>query len=789
MSIMQYDLGLGEAKNWLVAESSFDSHTLGKGEAIFCQGNGYLGQRATLEEEYVEQTRNLFVAGTFHCFDESEVIELPNLPDMTNMRFTFNGRRFSLDTGRIISYTRSLHLKTGELIRQVVWESPAGDKLKFLFRRFVSLFNEHVVAARVEITSLSGSLTLRLESGINGQVTNSGSQHFREGEKHMHDNSILEMVSSATLSDVSCCLHAVHMFFIDGQSMNPDMLPIISRRYIGWQYDLSIEPNETFAVEKICCVHSSVDKVYENEVNEIIPLMREAGLSLVRQSLLLGYEVLLEQSKSSWETFWQQNGIRIDSDRSFDQLAVRFALYHLNIMVKKDDSRVGIAAKGLTGEGYKGHSFWDTEIFILPYYTLTQPDTAKTLLTYRYKGLLGARRKAIENGFKGAMYPWESARIQDGEVTPLWGAADVVTGLPTPILTGSLEQHITADVAYAVWQYYNATHDLDFLDNCGYEILLETARFWASRVTFNNTKGLYEILDVIGPDEYKEHVDNNAYTNYMAHYNMRLALTVLDTLEARNDDTFNRLSRIIPFEQSRKEISRAVELLFLPEQNQKGIVPQFDGYFDLTPIDLKKYKSASEVGTIYRDYNMEQIGKLQVSKQADLLVLLLLMGDIFSRDMLEKNFDYYEARTLHDSSLSKSTHCVLACDLNKIDEARSFFHGACDTDLGPNMTTSDMGIHSAAMGGIWQCVVYGFGGVRIFDDMLHIAPCLLSEWELLSFPLYTKGQSIHIQANKQGVSVTHHGNTSVDVYLYDVLLTLKPGQKIWVESITTNKVL
>ncbi len=783
MSIMQYDLGVGEDKNWLVAESSFDSRYLGKGESLFCQGNGYMGQRAALEEEYVGQTRGLFVNGTFHCFDESEVTELPNLPDMTNIRFAVNGVRFSLDTGRVISSRRYLHLKTGELNRTVEWESPAGDRLRFDFRRFVSLHNEHLTGAKVEVTPVSGPVALKVESGINGRMTNTGSQHFCEGEKRIYGNTILEMMVKAQGSDVSCCLHAGHRLLLDGQSFTPAVMPIIDRRYLGLKCDVTLEQNQTLTLEKICCVHTSRDQAYDVDAVMAAPLMKEAGKSLVTDGLREGYEALFDKSRQAWEDFWHESDISVDSSREYDQLALRFALYHLNIMVNQNDSRVGIGAKALTGEGYKGHSFWDTEIFLLPYYTLTRPDTAKTLLTYRYKGLLGARRKAKENGYQGAMYPWEAAWIDDGEVTPLWGAADVVTGLPLPILTGILEQHITADVAYAVWQYYTSTGDQDFMDRCGYEILLETAIFWASRVTWDEKKNAFVILDVIGPDEYKEHVDNNAYTNYMAHFNMRLALSIMDELEERGGEVYGRLSGRISFDVNRAVIKKAADLIYLPKTDEKSeIIPQIDGYFDLEPLDLDKYKKSSVVGTIYHDYNMDKIGKMQVSKQADLLVLMLLLSEQFSMDIKEKNFVYYEERTLHDSSLSKSTHCVLACDLGKTDIARHFFHGACDIDLGPVMTTSDMGIHSASMGGIWQCAVYGFGGVRILNGMLHVAPRLPEDWEKLSFPLCYKGQKLFVTADLKGVTVINRGSKEVDIMLYGRTHTLRPGQEVRIEN-------
>ena len=457
---------------------------------------------------------------------------------------------------------------------------------------------------------------------------------------------------------------------------------------------------------------------------------------------------------------------------------VRFALYHLNIMAKKDDNRVGIGAKGMTGEGYKGHSFWDTEIFILPYFTLTQPEAARSLLEYRYRGLYGARRKAQENGFEGAMYPWEAAWVDDGEVTPLWGAADVVTGKPMKILTGIIEQHITADVAFAVEQYFAVTGDQDFMDRCGYEMLIDTGRFWASRVTWDEKKGAWVILDVIGPDEYKEHVDNNAYTNYMAAHNLRLALRAMDEVEKRGGETYDRLHAQFNFAESRARIQGVLDKMYLPQPDANGIVPQFEGYFDLTHIDLTKYKRSSVVGTIYNDYNIEQISTFQVHKQADTLVLLLLMDDLFPADIKKKNYYFYEERTLHDSSLSKSTHCVLAADLHEDATAYNFFKGCGEIDLGPVMTTSDMGVHTASMGGIWQCAVYGFGGVRVVGDELHVNPRLPEDWTELEAPLCWRGQALRMHAAKDGVTLRNQGQEAVDVVLCGNKQTVAPGQTV-----------
>ena len=772
--MMRYDLGVGDKRNWLVGEDRFDPDHHGKGEAVFCQGNGYLGQRAALEETYVGQTRDLLVTGTFDRFDESEVTELPNLPDLTNLQLYMDGERFSMAEGRVTDYRRTLDLQTGELERTLTWTDRAGRRYQLRFHRFVSMAREHILGLRVSVTPLDGAAAIRAESGIDGRVTNTGTAHFHEGQKRIFDMRVLRMVSTTVQSGVTCCLAAAHRYTLDGEEAVGSRLPIIDRRYMAMRGDFRVEKGGTLTVEKLCCVTTSRDRAYM-EAPDAAERAAQDCLDGLQAAETLGYEALLLESRAAWRRIWDAADVRIDSERPFDQLVVRFALYHLNIMVKKDDDRVGVSAKGLTGEGYNGHSFWDTEVFILPYYVLTQPATARTLLEYRYRGLYGARKKAAENGYRGAMYPWEAAWVDDGEVTPLWGAADVVTGRQIPILTGMIEQHITADVAFGVWLYQAVTGDTDFMRRCGYEILLDTARFWVSRVTWDDAKAAYVILDVIGPDEYKEHVDNNAYTNYMADANLRLALAAMDELEAADDETCRRLDRQFDFASLRAEILRVRGKLYLPQPDAQGIVPQFDAYMALKPLDLTPYKQAGAVGTIYNDYNNEQISAFQVHKQADTLVLMLLLEDLFSPEVKRKNYAFYESRTLHDSSLSKSTHCVLAADLGLSAQAYGFFEGCGNIDLGPNMASSDMGIHSASMGGIWQCAVYGFGGVRVVGNELRIAPRLPEAWHSLAFPLVWRGQPLSVTVSGDLIRIEHRGERPVSLTVCGAPVRLDPG--------------
>ena len=769
MEMMKYDAGSGENTNWLICESAFDERYLGKCESIFAQGNGYLGVRNALEETYTGTKRDMFVTGTFNKASQEEVTELPNVPDMTGMKIVIDGYEMNLSQGKLISYSRILNLKNGETVREISWISQSGITVTAKFRSRVSLAEEHVMAASVDLT-LDKEAAVVVETGIDGSVTNSGAQHFEDIRRRIYDGCEMQYLSKTTQSDVWIAEHAACK-----KNLPAAVLPVMDRRTLANRYSMKMTAGETLHFEKYSVVHSSRDMAYERtDEKEISELLKADGRRVLQEAERKGYEELLKESAAVWKKYWEKSDIIIESKNGFDQLAVRFALYHLNIMVKHDDNRVGIGAKALTGESYKGHSFWDTEMFILPYFTFTQPETARTLLEYRYHNLYGAHLKAKESGYEGAMYPWECAWVDDGEVTPLYLGADVVTGELVKVLTGIIEHHISADIAYAVEQYYLVTGDDDYMDKYGYEIILDTALFWASRVEYNEKQNRYEILDVIGPDEYKEHVDNNAYTNYMAAYNMKQALELLKTLPVEKPAVYELLGKKLNLAHIKTMIEKCIDKLYLPRPNADGIVPQYDKYLDLKELDLSKYKDSSQVMSIYNDFNMEQMNQYMVSKQADMVMLLFLQDTLFDEDIKKKNFVFYESKTLHDSSLSKCTHAILANDLGLKDMAYELYEGALSIDLGPKMKSSDEGIHSASTGGIWESTVMGFGGVRMEGSRLRIKPRLPEDWTKLNFPLVWQGEPLKVTVTKEAVSVENSGEKKVEILLGEHPTVIEP---------------
>ncbi|MBC7083522.1 MAG: glycoside hydrolase family 65 protein [Firmicutes bacterium] len=476
------------------------------------------------------------------------------------------------------------------------------------------------------------------------------------------------------------------------------------------------------------------------------------ALSAARRGAACRFAGLLEEHRRVWHAIWDRCDIVIEGD-DFAQKAMRFAVFQMVQAAPRHTDRVSIGARGLSGEGYKGHVFWDTETFVVPFFTFTLPEIARNLLGYRYHTLPAARRNAASKGYRGAMFAWESADTGE-ETTPPWGDPNPVTGERRRILCGDLEHHITADVAYAVWQYCMATADEEFLLQKGAEILIETGRFWASRASYNSTLQAYEILHVIGPDEYHEDVNNNFYTNAMARWNIRAALATCDYLRARHPSEWARLASATGI--SHEELAHMADVAARLVCGRASAAPhgsagaqpaieQFDGFSDLADVEIPADEATFR--PMEAVIGPEALAMSRVVKQPDVLMALYLledniMGDIDDaveaesrgcgladrlprggggrrgrgahrwKDVLRANWDYYEPRTDHGSSLSCAIHSAIASRLGLREKAWRYFVRAARIDLADAMGNAANGVHMATQGGLWQAVVYGFAGVR-----------------------------------------------------------------------------
>ena len=646
---------------WILAETVFDPSALGKAEANLCLGNGYLGLRSATEERYPGETRDLLVAGTFNRFSPEEVTELPNAADVTNIELSLDGERFDMTQGELLSYERRLNIHTGLLCRDVEWRSPKGKRYTLRFERVVSLRRLHSIALRVTVQPEQDAAVV-VRSGIDGRQTNDGSQHFTEGLTRYYDKHYMQFAPRTIQSDIRFVLDAAHRFTVGGEAAAPKSDINIVRRRMYSSFTLAVPAGQALIMEKFANVYTSRDKEIEGMT---LAELQAFALAALKEDEALGFDALAEDSAQCWEEkVWSRAPIRIEGP-AFDQFMVRFAQYHMQLMTPAHDRRMNIGAKGLSGEGYKGRTFWDTEIFLLPYFIFCMPEVARSLEEYRYLSLSGAHAKALHNSFTGAQFPWESAWLDDGEVTPEYMGTDIVTGELIKVWSGFIEIHITADVAFGVWQYYVCTGDQDYMDRYGYELIFDCAKFWLSRLE-PGEDGMLHLTNVVGPDEYKEHVDDNAFTNYMTRWNMQKAVEYAELLRAEKPALYAALNAKLGLDELLPQWKETLPRIFLTQPTAQGVLPQDTTYLTLPDIDLTKYRNQTHVGTIYKDYNQEQIIRMQVTKQADVMVLFYLLEEQFSPAVKKASWDYYEPCTLHDSSLSLSTHSVLACDIGDV---------------------------------------------------------------------------------------------------------------------------
>jgi hypothetical glycosyl hydrolase len=700
----------------VLTEPGFSPHSLNKYASIMACGNGYMGIRAAHEEDYTQQTRGMYLAGLYHRAGRNETTELINLPDITGIEVELDGVNFTLLSGALLEWQRELAFANGELRRSVLWRSPDGKRYRLESRRFVSLAQLQLVAMQLAITPLDGPSQVVLKTGIDATQTNSGRQHLDEISVRVFDQNCMQGVyeTQDRVSDV------VISAFCRLSAGSESCFTAKNRR-ISAHYDLNVSQCDTVTLEKIVWVAHRSDKALSQS-----SFARNA-LAELKVCAARGYASLLESSACAWEDVWRDARVAVTSAEPQDQLALDYTVWHLTAMTPADNERCSIAAKGLTGEGYKGHVFWDTEIFLLPFHLFTRPQVARSLLRYRWLNLAGAREKARRNGWPGALFPWESA-ASGQEETPEYAAINIRTGTRQKVASALAEHHIVADIAWAVVAYWQATHDDAFMRNEGLTLLIETATFWMGRATEVN--GRLEIHDVIGPDEYTEHVNNNAYTNYLAWHNVACARQFMAMFN-REDAGFM------------ENASRFMSRLWLPQANAEGVLPQDDTFMAKPAIDLSRYKAKAGKQTILLDYSRAEVNEMQILKQADVVMLNYLLPERFTPQQCAANLAYYEPRTIHDSSLSKAIHGIVAARCGDTERAYAFWREGVAIDLGDDPHSCDDGIHAAATGAIWSGVIQGFAGMQIVQGELHLAPKLPAHWRKLAFPLRWRNAHMH----------------------------------------------
>ncbi len=757
-------------KLWCVRQDVYTSDENAKYETIFTLANGYKGIRGTLEFSDIGR-KGHFIAGVFDKAG-GQVTELVNCQDSLGFNIYVDGEKLDTDRCEILDFDRYLDMKKGLLVTNLELQNQNGKITKIESRRFVSRNNVHRWGATYKISPVNYSDKIMIENIIDGAAYNYDKELNQE-IKHLNIEGLYDLGSGIALrtSTKDNGIEIIEGSILKADNSRGNVLR--NREYvelgekINEIYEIEVEENEEYRIEKYCVTYTSRDA--ESNLYQLF-------IGDIKDYVYKGLNKELSLHTYRWEKIWDDIDVKIEGD-DLAQVGIRFNVYQLYSSAYDGDNRISIGAKALHGEGYRGHVFWDTEIYMLPLFIYTSPKVAKSLLMYRYNMLDGARKNARDNGYKGAQFPWESA--DDGiEVTPKWGYD--FDGSKIRIWTGEEEFHINSDIAFAIWEYYRATDDKDFIINYGMEIFLETARFWESRVEHNEKLDRYEINKVIGPDEFHEHVNNNAYTNYMAKWNMRKALEMAEWMKEEDMSAYKKLiSKLGITDKDFNNWENVQDKIYLPSLNEGKLIEEFEGYFNLKDIKITEFDE-NEMPK-WPDLQGYKLSDTQLIKQTDVLLIMLLLGEEFDEETIRMNYDYYEPRTMHKSSLSPSMHSIMGLRVGDTKKAYKYFMKTVLTDLKDNQGNAKNGLHAAATGGSWQSVVFGFGGIYVDDKQnLCFKPWIPEQWDSLSFKLYWRGNQLKINITKKDIIIESQDNIKVKVYDKDY--DIEKNTKVVVEK-------
>lgn len=728
---------------WMILQEEYDPSENLKFESLFSLSNGYLGIRGSHEEGTGVTLPYLYINGVF---DKSETFmrELAALPNWLGIRLYVEKELIGVENCEILEFSRVLDMKRAVLSKRVLLRDKKGRETLVEGERFVSRAHVHRMAIRLFITPMNYSGILEVENIIDGTIINFyDAPRFKVKHTCMtankplgEDGIYMETATRDNHLHVGCgCLMEVYG---NGKKLLKNrMFHAFGEQSVEFA-DFDAEKGHCVELVKYVSMYTERECKAE-ELHETIRLEAEA----FRQA---GYEAELLCHCQVYDDMWEKANVQIEGDFELDR-AVRFNIFHLMSTGNERDDRVNVGAKLLSGEEYGGHAFWDTELFMLPFFAHVFPETARNLENYRYHLLDAARANARRNGYAGAQYPWESA--DDGtEQCPDWTIEP--DGSCYRCYVAVYEHHVTAAVAYGIYNYVKITGDEEFLLNEGAEILTETARFWASRCTFVPQKDRYEILQVTGPDEWHEPVNNNLYTNYLAKWNLRYVLSLIGRMKQEHEENWNSLVCKTGLTQEELGLWQQVqEKMYLPREEGTRLLEQFEGYFDLEEVLIEAYDD-NDWPVRPEKLNHMKKSETQIIKQADVVMLLHLMSEEFDEETMKENYSFYEKRTLHGSSLSPSVYSVMGLKVGDSSKAYRYLRRAALIDLLNLQKNTREGIHAANTGGVWQTVIFGFAGVSVEENgIVHIRPRMPKEWTGIRFRIYFRGTWLEIYVNHE----------------------------------------
>ena len=746
------------AHEWKFSEVQFGASDLGKTESIFSVGNGYLGLRGNYEE-----SRDAHVDGSYiHGFHETWPIQhaeeafgfarvgqtIVNVPDAKVIRLYVDDEPLLLPVADLLDYDRTIDLRTGVLSRDILWRTPGGKRVRIRSRRMVSFTQRHLAVLTFEVTMLDDHAPVAISSQILNRQDGEDEYHVpsaamgegtdpRQAERfrrrvlipkaHWGDEELGRVVLGYQCAESKMTLAVAADHHLETANQFTQHVTV-EEDVAKMTYRVDAQPGHPISLTKVVAYHTSRGV----PARELIDRCRRT-LDRAEEE---GIDHQFAEQEEWLSRFWERSDVEVSGQPEIQQ-AVRWNLFQIAQASARAEGN-GIPAKGVTGSGYGGHYFWDTEIYVLPFLTYTTPQASRAALRFRYNLLTAARKRAVQLTQRGVLFPW---RTINGEEASAYYAA------------GTAQYHIDADVSYALSQYVAATGDDDFLKREGIDILVETARMWADLGFWRSDEdGTFHIHGVTGPDEYTTVVNDNLFTNVMARFNLSRAARAVKDLKKSDKIAYEQLSRRLKLDENElEEWEKAAAGMAIPFDSHLGIHPQ-DLHFlerevwDLgnTPMDKRPLLLHFHPLVIYR---------FQVLKQADVVLALFLQGEHFTAEEKLADFEYYDPITTGDSTLSAVVQSIIAAEVGYHDLAIRYFLAALFVDLADRHSNTSDGVHVASVGGVWSALVCGFGGFRDQGGVFSIDPRLPQGWDSLTYRLTLKRTRVRVTVTQDAVEL------------------------------------
>ncbi|MBE3090181.1 MAG: family 65 glycosyl hydrolase [Actinobacteria bacterium] len=735
---------------WKIVEEGFEPEHGRVSESIFSLGNEYMGVRGYFDEGY---GGNRLVGSYLNgVFEEGEAVQsgnykglitrtcfMVNTVDWLHTRITIDGETLDIAKSSIKDFVRCLDMSKGILTREFVWNTFSGKSLKISFVRFLSMTDPKIGCQRVSLKPVNFSGKVNIRSALDFSIIHeSCGKNLWTCPKKEYENNILGILGKTLKSGhmlfSACQIHTV---------LPEDMQLVEDEKFIGIDFIMDLKQGINSSFEKMVVNHA------EKNPDVSIEEVWSKGMEITGNHSLMSYDSLYEKQVKYWADTWENSDIVIEGDPE-NQQGIRYCIFQLNQTYHGEDPGANIGAKGLTGEAYNGNTFWDTETYCLPFYIFNNHRAACNLLGYRYKTLPKAMERAKELDCEGAFYP--IATLDGSETCALWQHA-------------SLQLQASTAVAYGIWHYEKLLNDKEFLYSKGIEILIQISRMLASRGQWGQITGKFGFFAVMGPDEFQMMVNNNCYTNIMGKKTFEYTLKVIDEMKINAPEKLSDISKKLELQSGELKCwSQMAENMFIPFDSSTGIYEQHDGFFNLPHIDIRSIPVTDF--PLYHNWSYDRIYRNDMIKQPDVLMFMFLYNQEFSTESKKINYEYYEPRCIHESSLSPSIHSIFASELGRHKEAFDFFGFATRMDLDNYNRNTHEGLHITSIAAAWMNIVYGFAGMRSDGEILSFSPSIPGLWMSYSFRILYRDAVLNINVNKEKVSIKTVNNQEADIKLY-----------------------